>query len=161
MPVGQPPAGEAAPLSVTAKVPAPMAPVAQPPAKTNSKARPAARPSSETASGENPIVRPKPLPQPSPAVGTDEKKPRRVAAVPYTVQVLATRDGREAEALARNLKKRGVGAFVTAVEGETGRWYRVRIGRYDDLRAAQRMADRCRRELGLTQAYVSAYRTEP
>ena len=75
--------------------------------------------------------------------------------------MLATRNGREAEALARDLKRRGVGAFVTEVEGDTGRWYRVRIGRYDDLRAAQRMADQCRRELGLTQAYVSAFRNEP
>ncbi len=81
--------------------------------------------------------------------------------VPYTVQVLATRDLKEAEALSRQLKRRGVGAFVTAVEGQEGKWYRVRIGRYDDLAAAQRMAERCRREFGLAQAYVSAMRDAP
>ena len=76
-------------------------------------------------------------------------------SVPYTVQVLATRNRSEAETLAGNLKKRGFGAFVAAVDDAGGSWYRVRIGRYDDADSARRMAERCHRELGLTQAYVS------
>ena len=81
-------------------------------------------------------------------------------AVPYTVQVLATRNLGEAESLVASLKRRGMGAFVATVDGSAGKWYRVRIGRFDDVRSAQRMADRCRRDFGLSQAYVSAVRNE-
>jgi cell division protein FtsN len=77
--------------------------------------------------------------------------------VPYTVQVLATRNKNEAETLAAGLKKRRIGAFVSEVEDTGGNWYRVRIGIYDDLESAQVMETRLR-NLGLQQAYVSRYR---
>lgn len=79
--------------------------------------------------------------------------------VPYTVQVLATRNRREAEALASELKSKRIGAFVAPVEDASGRWYRVRIGRYDDLQSARAMEGRCRRDFGLDQAYVVPYGT--
>ncbi len=161
VPVGKAPVSEAEPLSVTAGMPAPTAPVDQPPGKRDSQVRPSGerRPPTVAAQKAGPTA--DPLASAGGPAGQSARRPSSTPAVPYTVQVLATRNGREAEALARDLKRRGVGAFVTEVEGDTGRWYRVRIGRYDDLRAAQRMADRCRRELGLTQAYVSAFRNEP
>jgi cell division septation protein DedD len=80
-----------------------------------------------------------------------------VPSVPYTVQVLATRNKDEAETLAAGLKKRRIGAFVSEVEDTAGSWYRVRIGIYDDLESAQVMETRLR-NLGLQQAYVSRYR---
>lgn len=80
-----------------------------------------------------------------------------VPTVPYTVQVLATRNKNEAETLAEGLKKRRIGAFVSEVEDTGGNWYRVRIGIYDDLESAQVMEARLR-NLGLQQAYVSRYR---
>ena len=88
-----------------------------------------------------------------------ERRPPSPPAMAYTVQVLATRNRREAESLAANLKSRGFGAFVTAVEDAQNRWYRVRIGRYDSQQSARSMAERCRSQLGLSQAFVSPYRT--
>lgn len=76
------------------------------------------------------------------------------AVVPYTVQVLATRNKAEAEDLRAQLVRRSIGAFISSVEEAGTRWYRVRIGRYDDLAAARAMESRVRRELGLTQAYI-------
>jgi cell division protein FtsN len=78
----------------------------------------------------------------------------RQAVVPYTVQVLATRNKAEAEDLRAQLVRRSIGAFISAVEEAGTRWYRVRIGRYDDLAAARAMESRVRREMGLTQAYI-------
>jgi cell division septation protein DedD len=75
--------------------------------------------------------------------------------VPFTVQVLATRNRGEADALVTDLKRRGFGAYAVALEDAGGTWYRVRIGHFDDAEAARRMAERASRELGLTQAYVS------
>jgi cell division protein FtsN len=74
--------------------------------------------------------------------------------VPYTVQVLATRNKAEAEDLRAQLVRRSIGAFISEVEEAGTRWYRVRIGRYDDLAAARAMETRVRREMGLTQAYI-------
>jgi cell division septation protein DedD len=54
-----------------------------------------------------------------------------------------------------DLKKRGYGAYVAAVEDAGGTWYRVRVGHFEDAEAARRMAERAAREMGLTQAYVS------
>jgi hypothetical protein len=75
----------------------------------------------------------------------------------YTVQVLATRNRKEAESLSESLERRGLAAFIAPVEDASGKWYRVRIGRYDDPASAREMAERCRREIGLGQAYVSPY----
>jgi cell division protein FtsN len=76
------------------------------------------------------------------------------AGVPYTVQVLATRNKAEAEDLRAQLVRRSIGAFISSVEEAGTRWYRVRIGRYDDLAAARAMESRVRREMGLTQASI-------
>ncbi len=85
----------------------------------------------------------------------DRPAPPTVGAAAYTVQVLATRNRADAQALAERLKRQGFGAYVAAVEDAGGTWYRVRIGHYDNSEAARRMAERCQRELGLAQAYVS------
>ena len=87
----------------------------------------------------------------SPAVGGADVTADGV----YTVQVLATRNRNEADAMRDSLEKKKVEAFIAPVEDAGGNWYRVRIGRYADAAAARRMAERCRRELGLGQAYVS------
>lgn len=77
-----------------------------------------------------------------------------VGVIPYTVQVLATRDRTEAEAIRGQLLKRSIGAFISEVEDGSSRWYRVRIGRYDDVGSARAMESRLRRELGFQQATV-------
>jgi cell division protein FtsN len=94
---------------------------------------------------------------PPPAAATESQAPTAPppgAVVPYTVQVLATRNKAEAEDLRAQLVRRSIGAFISAVEEAGTRWYRVRIGRYDDLAAARAMESRVRREMGLTQAYI-------
>lgn len=131
------------------------------------KARP-----SETHHPSKPLRQPEPQPHAKPPAVVpaaplhDREETRQPAAtvppapsVPYTVQVLATRNRREAEALASELKGKRIGAFVAPVEDASGRWYRVRIGRFDDLQSARAMEDRCRRDFGLDQAYVVPYGT--
>jgi septal ring-binding cell division protein DamX len=83
----------------------------------------------------------------------------RIAGIPYTVQVLATRNHREAETLRSDLARRRIGAFVSEVEEAGARWYRVRVGRYDDYESARAMQERIRRDVGLGQAYVVPYRS--
>jgi cell division septation protein DedD len=75
----------------------------------------------------------------------------------YAVQVLATRRKQDADAMARSLTSSGFEAYVARIEDAEGSWYRVRVGRYDSVAEAKTMADRCRKELGLDQAYVSTY----
>jgi len=104
-----------------------------------------------------PAVPPTQSPAPPPAAPPTPKvasAPPAGGIVPYTVQVLATRNRAEAEDLRGQLVRRSIGAFISAVEEAGTRWYRVRIGRYDDLEAARAMEQRVRREMGLTQAYI-------
>ena len=61
---------------------------------------------------------------------------------------------------ARLVGKR-IGAFVSEVEEGGGRWYRVRIGRYDDMAAADAMADRVKKELGYSAAHVVPASADP
>lgn len=76
------------------------------------------------------------------------------AVVPFTVQVVSTRDRKEAEQVRSRLLGKRIGAFVSEVEEGGARWYRVRIGRYDDMASATAMADRVKNELGFPAAQV-------
>lgn len=137
--VGRESAGEHAPLDErVARIPiAENAEVAEHPA--------APRPAKPAASAPPTAAATEPPAPTAPPAG---------AVVPYTVQVLATRNKAEAEDLRAQLVRRSIGAFISAVEEAGTRWYRVRIGRYDDLAAARAMESRVRREMGLTQAYI-------
>lgn len=73
----------------------------------------------------------------------------------YTVQILATRKQADADALVRKLKSRGYAAYIKRVSDGAGSWYRVRVGSYGAFSEARAMADKCRRDLGLGQAFVS------
>ncbi len=73
----------------------------------------------------------------------------------YTVQILATRKQADADALVRKLKSRGYAAYIKKVSEGEGSWYRVRVGSYGGFSEARAMADKCRRDLGLGQAFVS------
>ena len=83
-----------------------------------------------------------------------DSEPPVGAVVPFTVQVLSTRQRAEAEQVRNRLVGKRIGAFVSEVEDAEGRWYRVRIGRYDDMAAATAMADRVKKELGFAAARV-------
>jgi cell division septation protein DedD len=73
----------------------------------------------------------------------------------YTVQILATRKQADADALLHKLKSRGYAAYIKKVGDGGGAWYRVRVGSYGAFGEARAMADRCRHDLGLGQAFVS------
>jgi len=73
----------------------------------------------------------------------------------YTVQILSTRKQAEAEALVQKLKSRGYGAYVKKIANGEDAWYRVRVGSYGAFSEAKGMADKCRRDLNLGQAFVS------
>jgi cell division protein FtsN len=149
--VGRESAGEHAPLDErVARIPiSENAGVAKKPAAARPPPPPAAPPPAA----------PPPAP---PAVATAPQAPSTTpqSGVPYTVQVLATRNKAEAEDLRAQLVRRSIGAFISAVEEAGTRWYRVRIGRYDDIAAARGMESRVRREMGLTQASIVPAATE-
>lgn len=73
----------------------------------------------------------------------------------YTVQILATRKQGEADVLVQKLKSRGYAAYVKRVSNGGESWYRVRVGSYGAFSEAKGMADKCRRDLSLGQAFVS------
>lgn len=119
-------------------------------------AAPRARPAAEKPATPAPPAPPKPeSPRPpAPAKPPPVTAPASGAVIPYTVQVLATRDRAEAEAVRARLIQRSIGAFISEVEDGNVRWYRVRIGRFDDIAAARSMEARVRRDLGLAQAAI-------
>jgi cell division septation protein DedD len=73
----------------------------------------------------------------------------------YTVQILSTRKQAEADALVKKLKSHGYAAYIKKVSEGEGAWFRVRVGSYGAFGEAKGMADKCRRDLGLGQAFVS------
>lgn len=84
-----------------------------------------------------------------------EKEAEAPTGKGYTVQILATRKQADAEALVQKLKSRGYGAYIKKVSNGEDAWYRVRVGSYGAFGEAKGMADKCRRDLGLGQAFVS------
>jgi cell division protein FtsN len=144
--VGREAASQHAPLDErVARIPA-SDPPAEPAAKVETRVKPptgAAPPPAATAVAPTPPPAAKVEPAPPPG-----------AVVPYTVQVVATRDRGEAETVRSRLLGRRIGAFLSEVEESGSRWYRVRIGRYDDVAAANAMADRVKSELGYSAAKV-------
>jgi len=89
------------------------------------------------------------------AKAEQEAKKKEERGAGYTVQVLNTRRQAEADALVARLRQRGVAASVRRVGTGEHAWYRVRVGSYGTFSEARQMADRCRRDFGLGQAFVS------
>ncbi len=57
--------------------------------------------------------------------------------------------------MAAELIERGVDAFVVVAEEGDARWHRVRVGRFEEMAEARAMAERCRHDFGLEQAYAT------
>jgi cell division septation protein DedD len=144
VPVGQAP-GEAPAAKRPESVPAKPATTVAPLPHVTTALAPAPAVAANTAEP--------PSAPPPPALAADAL--RAPPGVPFTVQILATRNHEEAESMVSDLKRHGYGAYLVSVDDAGGTWYRVRIGHFEDAEAAKRMADRASRELGLTQAYVS------
>ncbi len=88
--------------------------------------------------------------QPAPAARasrTDEQP--KLAEPPgngYVVQVMAARTQAEADRVARTLGAKGYPAFVTTATTATPNRFRVRVGKYNNLREAESMARRLKKE---------------
>lgn len=85
---------------------------------------------------EPPLV--KPAAPAEPVAAPKKKTPSR-----YTVQVAANKDRSPAAVLAERLKRKGYHAYVVRHDSpDRGTWYRVRVGHFQDQKAAEEMASR-------------------
>lgn len=141
----------AAPAAAPAAVPAP----AQPSTTNADAAAAAAAKAKEAAAAKE--AEAKKLAEAKKAAEAKKKEEEEKAAKGggYTVQLLATRKEADADALVRKLKARGYAAYIRKVNDGAGAWYRVRVGSYGTFSDARAMADKCRGDLGLAQAFVS------
>jgi cell division septation protein DedD len=116
----------------------------------------------QSASPPPDILREPAAPAPEP-VPTEPPVPARDAAVApglrepagngYVVQVMSVTKLAEAESVARGLKSKGYRAFVSPTP-EGGRFFRVRVGKYPDLREAQAVAARLEKEEKFKKPWV-------
>ncbi len=93
----------------------------------------------EQAQVEQPAPEPVPEPEPEP-----EPEPQKeVVAIPgtFTVQVAAWETRTEAEKLAEFYNGKGYDSRVEEADLSSGRWYRVRIGTYDNSLKAREVAE--------------------
>lgn len=112
-----------------------------------------------------PEVKPKnetPLAVEEKKVKPDVTPPEIKRAIPrveksYVVQVASFQNKKLAEAYANNLRKRGYNAFVEKafVEWKGGDWYRVRIGFFDSMEQANKVASKLKREEKLERIWIS------
>lgn len=74
----------------------------------------------------------------------------------WTVQVTATTDAANAEAIATRLRSRGYDAYTLKAPNRGQVWYRVRVGRYASRAEAQEMESRLKTVESLSGAFVTA-----
>jgi cell division septation protein DedD len=149
------PIGDAKPEAVPA-VPAAAAPAAQPTAKapTTPAATETVNTDAATAKAKEAAAK-ETAAKEAAAAKAKEAKAEAETGRGYTVQILATRKSAEADALVKKLKSRGFAAYIKKMSDGEGAWYRVRVGSYGAFSEAKGMAEKCRRDLGLGQAFVS------
>ena len=106
------------------------------------KKEPAPAPQPQVA---QPAPEPAPAPEPEPAPAPEPKpEPQmKVVAIPgtFTVQVAAWETKTEADKLASFYNGKGYDARVEQADLGAGRWYRVRIGTYDNSLKAREVAE--------------------
>ncbi|MCB2225184.1 MAG: SPOR domain-containing protein [Desulfarculaceae bacterium] len=135
----------------------------QRPAAATAPAKPTAKPAPQAK--PVPQVAAKSPDKPSPAPAPEAKAPEKPAAVPtakpadakgrFAVQVASFSEKRQALDLARRLQDSGYRAYMLIVNVQgAGRRFRVRVGPYAELDAAQGAASRIRLQHKLA-AYVT------
>jgi cell division protein FtsN len=124
-------------------------PVATPPAA----ARHAATPAPAAATPKPPVATPTPaLPTPPPPgasraaapAGSSLPKALASSAAGFAIQVGAFKDRASADSIVRNLKTRGLPAYVVAPAGKGGGLFTVRVGVYRDRVDAEAVQERLR-----------------
>ena len=59
-------------------------------------------------------------------------------AIPFTIQVLSSKDQNKAEKKLEEIKKKGYDAFISAKDlGDKGLWYRVYVGKFNTKQEAE------------------------
>jgi cell division protein FtsN len=93
---------------------------------------------------------PEPAVEPIPAEASPAPPPNPKLDEPagkgYVVQVMATRTRADAERLAQSLGAKGYPAFVTVSPAATPTPFRVRVGKYNNIREAQSVSTRLEKE---------------
>jgi DedD protein len=90
------------------------------------------------------------------AAAPAEARPEPAKGPVFTVQVASSRDEKDTERLADRLKAAGLDARVVAADIEgRGRWYRVRVGRYETRDEAMRKQARIQLDQGLSGLVVA------
>ena len=74
----------------------------------------------------------------------------------WSVQISATQDRSAAQLLQDRLKGKGFDAFVVEAEVNSGRWYRVRVGRFSSSQEADKMRQDLQVKESLANAFVTA-----
>jgi cell division septation protein DedD len=87
-----------------------------------------------------------PIPAEEPPAPPPNPKLDEPAGKGYVVQVMATRTRADAERLAQSLGAKGYPAFVTMSPAATPTPFRVRVGKYNNIREAQSVSTRLEKE---------------
>lgn len=120
-----------------------------------SEPAPSRTPSARSESADLPepepaAARPARTPAPSTTSAPTAPAPSSVAGEPvgrgYAIQVAALRERAEAEAMVRRLTGKGYAAYLLAPAAGAPSMYRVRIGKFEAQREAQRVAGRLQKE---------------
>jgi cell division protein FtsN len=137
---GGPARPEAKPVTVKVSAPSPAPPAAAVPAPTPASPPVSLPPAPGKAPGPTAPAAPAAKPAASPA-----------AAVPWTVQVGAFRNRRQAEDTRQQLATAGLEAYVASVAAQDGQpRFRVRVGTYRSREEAAAVAERIRAQRSLT-----------
>jgi DedD protein len=157
-PAAPAPSAPAPAVRTAAPAPAPSAPAAPAASASSAPAAtavpPAAQAAAPASSSATPAAAPAPTP-PRPTLATTlNRPPAPSASGTWTVQVGSAQDRAEATRLAKRFD-RWSPRVETAELGSKGRWYRVRVGRYETREAAERFLRDLQRETG-AKGYVTS-----
>lgn len=125
----------------------------------------------EERSGEAPVVTQLPPQRPfvltfsqddtTPSSRTETKSPDRPKdrkpVQHWAVQVASLADKKDAEPIVSGLRSNGYDAYIAIFETEGKTWFRVRVGRVTELKAANQLKQTLVDQASFKQAYVVAY----
>lgn len=75
---------------------------------------------------------------------------------PWTVQINAYPNDRDAKELAKKLKDKGYDAYVTSTKVKGRTWYRVRVGHFDTREQAQQLQETLKQKENLTKTITAS-----
>lgn len=85
----------------------------------------------------------------------DAAAKKELSAHPWSVQISATQDRTAAQRLEEKLKSKGFDAFIVEAEIDSGRWHRVRVGRFSSSQEAEKTRQDLQSKENLANAFVT------